>query len=233
VCRREEFARDRERQFTAGLATWPELADLLAGARRVGPIRLMTDWYGYSRQSAGPGWVLVGDAGHFKDFTPAQGISDALRQARRLASGIERGFGAGSIDTGSIYAGKYRHRDAALVAVARQRRLRDVLVRPRPRRPGRSSPLVTRVLRDIAVNREATLALLRVLNHDQPPAQLFTPRRLAASALRALRDRPDQIPATVAEIAAAVRDEVRRARRRRLTPPGMRDLASSPLVSPG
>jgi 2-polyprenyl-6-methoxyphenol hydroxylase-like FAD-dependent oxidoreductase len=102
VCRREEFARDRERQFTAGLATWPELADLLAGARRVGPIRLMTDWYGYFRQSAGLGWVLVGDAGHFKDFTPAQGISDALRQARQLASGIERGFGAGSIDTGSI-----------------------------------------------------------------------------------------------------------------------------------
>jgi len=238
VGRREEFARDRDRQFTAGLATWPELADLLAGARRVGPIRLMTDWHGYFRQSAGPGWVLVGDAGHFKDFTPAQGISDALRQARRLASGIERGFGAGSIDTGSIDTGsidtgsidtemlrwwQWRDNDAYEMYWF----ARDLGA------PGRSSPLVTRVLRDIAVHREATLALLRVLNHDQRPAQLFTPRRLAASALRALRDRPDQIPATLAEIAAAARDEVRRARRRRLAPPGMRDLASSPLVSPG
>jgi hypothetical protein len=77
------------------------------------------------------------------------------------------------------------------------------------------------------------MALLRVLNHDQPPAQLLTPGRLAASALRALRDRPDQIQATLTEIAAVIRDEVRRARRRRLTPPGTPALASSPLVSFG
>ncbi|GAC1397218.1 MAG: hypothetical protein NVS4B6_19550 [Mycobacterium sp.] len=48
----------------------------------------MTDWHGYFRRGAGPGWVLVGDAGHFKDFSPAQGIADALRQAHRLADSI-------------------------------------------------------------------------------------------------------------------------------------------------
>jgi hypothetical protein len=215
---------DRDRQFTAGLATWPELADLLAGARRVGPIRLMTDWHGYFRQSTGPGWVLVGDAGHFKDFTPAQGISDALRQARQLAPGIERGLGAtGSIDTEMLRWWRWRDRDAYEMYWF----ARDLGA------PGRSSPLVTRVLRHIAASRDATMALLRVLNHDQPPAQLLTPGRLAASALRALRDRPDQIQATLTEIAAVIRDEVRRARRRRLTPPGTPALASSPLVSFG
>jgi 2-polyprenyl-6-methoxyphenol hydroxylase-like FAD-dependent oxidoreductase len=224
VGRREEFARDRDRQFTQGLATWPELADLLAGARRVGPIRLMTDWHGYFRQSAGPGWVLVGDAGHFKDFTPAQGISDALRQARQLAPGIERGLGAtGSIDTEMLRWWQWRDGDAYEMYWFAN----DLGA------PGRSSPLITRVLRDIAASRDATMALLRVLNHDQPPAQLLTPGRLAASALRALRDRPDQVPATLTEIAAVIRDEVRRARRRRLTPPGTPALASSPLVSSG
>lgn len=80
-----DLSADRDAAFSAGIARWPELADLLAGARRVGPIRVMTKWHGYFRPAAGPGWVLIGDAGHFKDFTPAQGIADALRQAERLA----------------------------------------------------------------------------------------------------------------------------------------------------
>ena len=38
----------------------------------------------YFRRSAGPGWALAGDAGHFKDPVTAQGIRDALRFGRRL-----------------------------------------------------------------------------------------------------------------------------------------------------
>ncbi|HZE17766.1 MAG TPA: hypothetical protein VE197_19845 [Mycobacterium sp.] len=92
VAQAREFHADRERNFATGLARWPELADLLAGAQRDGPIRVMTDWHRYFRRSAGPGWVLVGDAGHFKDFTPAQGIADALRQATTLAESITAGL---------------------------------------------------------------------------------------------------------------------------------------------
>lgn len=68
------------------------LDGLLSGATRSGPVRVLANWQGYFRESAGPGWVLAGDAGHFKDPTPAQGISDALRQAERNRSspGIER-----------------------------------------------------------------------------------------------------------------------------------------------
>jgi hypothetical protein len=76
-------------------------------------------------------------------------------------------------------------------------------------------------LRDIAEAPDATLALLRVLNHEVAPAQLLTPSRLARAAARALRDRPDQIRATSKEIAAALREEVRRARARRKPPPGL------------
>jgi 2-polyprenyl-6-methoxyphenol hydroxylase-like FAD-dependent oxidoreductase len=46
---------------------------------------------GYMRQSHGPGWALVGDAGYFKDPITAHGISDALRDAEFLARGVLQG----------------------------------------------------------------------------------------------------------------------------------------------
>ncbi len=67
------FLADRERNFMTGLGQWPELADLLTGANRIGPIRVMTDWHGYFREAAGPGWALLGDAGNFKDPAPCTG----------------------------------------------------------------------------------------------------------------------------------------------------------------
>jgi menaquinone-9 beta-reductase len=92
-----QFHADRDAKFAAGIRAWPELADVLTVGRRVGPIRVLTKWHGYFRQAAG-GWVLVGDAGHFKDPTPGQGISDAFRQAEQLAQVIEVGHGGTSID---------------------------------------------------------------------------------------------------------------------------------------
>jgi 2-polyprenyl-6-methoxyphenol hydroxylase-like FAD-dependent oxidoreductase len=45
----------------------------------------------YMRQSHGPGWALVGDAGYFKDPITAHGISDALRDAEFLARAVTQG----------------------------------------------------------------------------------------------------------------------------------------------
>lgn len=51
---------------------------------------------GRLRQAFGPGWVLVGDAGFFRDPLTSHGISDALRDAEGAASAIvsdrEAGF---------------------------------------------------------------------------------------------------------------------------------------------
>lgn len=41
------------------------------------------------RRPWGPGWALVGDAGHWKDPATAHGISDALRDAELLARGLD------------------------------------------------------------------------------------------------------------------------------------------------
>jgi menaquinone-9 beta-reductase len=43
---------------------------------------------GYLRQSHGPGWALVGDAGYFKDPLTAHGITDAFRDAELLAEAV-------------------------------------------------------------------------------------------------------------------------------------------------
>jgi len=42
----------------------------------------------FFRRAAGPGWVLVGDAGHHKDFVIGDGITEALIQAKSLAQAI-------------------------------------------------------------------------------------------------------------------------------------------------
>lgn len=73
VERRAELRGNRQAGLEEGLSRWPELAERIAGARQVGPVRMMSRWHGYFRQSAGPGWVLVGDAGHFKDPTRGRG----------------------------------------------------------------------------------------------------------------------------------------------------------------
>jgi flavin-dependent dehydrogenase len=46
---------------------------------------------GHFRQSHGPGWALVGDAGYFKDPITAHGISDSLRDAEFLARAVLAG----------------------------------------------------------------------------------------------------------------------------------------------
>jgi 2-polyprenyl-6-methoxyphenol hydroxylase-like FAD-dependent oxidoreductase len=172
----------------------------------------MAKWHGYFRQTAGPGWVLIGDAGHFKDFTPAQGIADALRQAERLAETLPDDLA---------------DRQSVDVAIQRWWRWRDHDAHPMywfatdMGAPGPSTPLVTEVLRGIAADSDATQTLLRVLNHEVKPERLLTPGRLGVAAARALRDHPRQFGATSKEIARAVRDEIRRGRRSLKTPPGM------------
>lgn len=202
---RDAFLADRERGFMAGIAAWPELAGLLDGATRTGPIRVMVNWHGYFREAAGPGWVLLGDAGNFKDPSPAQGIADALRQAERLAGTVEAGLGGtASLDEELRRWWRWRDEDGYEMHWFAT----DM------GRAGPSPPLASQFTRDIAADEEATEGLLQVLNHDIPPSQLFTPRRLGRAAVRAVRADPGQIPAIAREAAMELRNEVHRSRER-------------------
>jgi menaquinone-9 beta-reductase len=200
------FHSDRDANFTAGIRAWPELADVLANGRRVGPIRVLTKWHGYFREAAGPGWVLVGDAGQFKDPTPGQGIGDALRQADRLAPAIEEGLGNSSPDATMRRWWQWRDDEAYEMYWFAS----DMGA------AGAASPLTTRLMRDVADDPKAMQMLLGVLDHQIRPSQLFTRSRAARAAARALIDRPDRLFVTLKEIVSLGRQNARRARQRRM-----------------
>ena len=198
---KDAFLSDREGNFIAGINAWPELAERLDGAQRVGSIRVMVNWHGYFREASGPGWALLGDAGNFKDPSPAQGIADALRQAERLADAVEAGLGgAASIDEELRRWWRWRDGDgyemhwfAADMGEA-----------------GSPLPIATQFIRDIAADEETARQFLQVLNREIQPSQLITVRRAARAAARVVRHRPSQIPAAVKEAASQLRKQVRR-----------------------
>jgi menaquinone-9 beta-reductase len=206
---KDAFLADREAGFMAGVEAWPELAGILDGATRIGPIRVMANWHGYFREAAGPGWALLGDAGNFKDPSPAQGISDALRQAERLAETVAAGLDeGGDIDDELRRWWRWRDEDAYEMHWFAT----DMGA------PGVSPPLNAQVTRDLAGDEEATEGLLRLLNHEVEPSQLFTPRRIGRAAARVARRRPRQVPAMLREVGSEVRSQVRRSRERSRAP---------------
>jgi 2-polyprenyl-6-methoxyphenol hydroxylase-like FAD-dependent oxidoreductase len=80
-----EFREDREAAFMAHARACSPVGEVLAGAHRTGKMFGMLKYECFFREASGPGWALVGDAGHFKDPAPGQGIGDAFRQAEALA----------------------------------------------------------------------------------------------------------------------------------------------------
>jgi 2-polyprenyl-6-methoxyphenol hydroxylase-like FAD-dependent oxidoreductase len=68
------------------------LAERLGSALLVGPIRRVHRLpSGYLRQAYGPGWALVGDAGHWLDPISTHGMTAALRDADLLSAAILAG----------------------------------------------------------------------------------------------------------------------------------------------
>ncbi|MGV9420422.1 NAD(P)/FAD-dependent oxidoreductase [Streptomyces sp. NPDC003674] len=72
--------------------TAPEVREEMAAGRRLEHVHGTGDQRNFFREAQGPGWVLVGDAGHHKDSITAQGITDALYQAQLLADCVGDGL---------------------------------------------------------------------------------------------------------------------------------------------
>jgi 2-polyprenyl-6-methoxyphenol hydroxylase-like FAD-dependent oxidoreductase len=200
--RRDEVRADREAVYEAGLRAWPELHAGVDGARRDGPVRTMANMRGFFRPSAGPGWALVGDAGHFKDPTPGQGIADALRQAEKLAAAITRALGGGHSRPDEILLDWWRWRDED--AWEMYWFAHDMGA------AGPTPPLRREAERRIAADPELTTAMVRVLNHELRPSEAFTPAFSVTTMARALRHGRGHRRAIVSEARTAAVDEVRR-----------------------
>ncbi|MCV7054729.1 NAD(P)/FAD-dependent oxidoreductase [Mycolicibacterium gilvum] len=199
------FHRDREANFRNAIRAWPELDDIVGGAERDGPLRVMANWHSYFRESAGPGWVLVGDAGHFKDFTPGQGISDALCQAKALSTAISASAGSATAQDEAMKRW-WQHRDRSSYDMY------WFAMQMAP--PGAPSPLVTELLRRVANDPDGAATLLRVINRDLQSTKLFTTSRLLAAACTTLLNHPEQRRATFAEIRAQLATEIEKFRAR-------------------
>jgi 2-polyprenyl-6-methoxyphenol hydroxylase-like FAD-dependent oxidoreductase len=92
----DEFRRVRGDALNSYLAnvraTAPGLFERLRAGKRVERL-YGTGWQpNYFRRASGPGWALVGDAGHHKDSITAQGITDAFHQAQILVNCVGTGL---------------------------------------------------------------------------------------------------------------------------------------------
>ena len=92
----------------------PELAERGRNASRATPVMGQAPMDSYYRQSFGPGWALVGDAGMYLDPITGQGINNALRSAQLFSQAWA----------------KTRRRASWMNAMADYQRQRDAATRP-------------------------------------------------------------------------------------------------------
>lgn len=207
LARLEGFRGDADAAFEAAAAACPPVAEIVAEARRVGRLSTMASYEGFFRDSAGPGWVLVGDAGHFKDPAPGQGISDALRQAERLSAVIVET--ADSPDA---------HRDLALKRWWRERDRDEAEMHwfAADMGGGGGVPLVLSEIVEARLAAPGGAAqMFDVFNHRVPPSKVLTAPRLATATARLLASGRHPRDVVLREVGDILREQARRQLRNR------------------
>jgi flavin-dependent dehydrogenase len=195
VERAEDFRADLTGAYERTVAAIPGLAERLAGCTRETKIRQATETTSYFRRSAGQGWALPGDAGHFKDPVTAQGIRDALRFGRRLG------------EMAAPVLGDPVALDRALAAWERERDYECLETYQWTNELGRAdslSPIEAELYRAASTDPALADAMLDVFARTRRPTAVLTARRGARLARAALA-RPG------ADRRAVARDAVRRA----------------------
>jgi 2-polyprenyl-6-methoxyphenol hydroxylase-like FAD-dependent oxidoreductase len=85
----DAYRADVEGNFLRTLDLSPTLGPLVRAGSRSSRFHASGDLPGFLRKPFGDGWALVGDAGYTTDPQTAQGMSDALRDAERLARALD------------------------------------------------------------------------------------------------------------------------------------------------
>lgn len=88
------FSADVATNYMQVIERDPELAGRIGGATREEGFA-GGGMPNFLRKPFGPGWALVGDAGHTKDPITFQGISDAFRDAELCATAVDEAFEGG------------------------------------------------------------------------------------------------------------------------------------------
>lgn len=179
------------------------VATAITGARRVAKIFGIARFSGYFRESAGPGWLLLGDAGHFKDPAAGRGIGDAFRQVEALHTALESVLDAPATELDATIAGFANWRDRAFIE--------HYWVGCDLGRSGAISRILPEMVRRMhAQGRGAQL--LDVLSHDVAPSQVLTPGRALGAVGRLLVTGTVSRCQVLKEFASVLADQVRRTR---------------------
>jgi flavin-dependent dehydrogenase len=194
----DRFKGDLEGLFADQASSCAPIAEAISGARRVGKIFGAVRWAGFFREASGPGWVLIGDAGHFKDPAPGRGIGDAFLQADTLAAAIAEGL-EGDLD--QPMAGWARWRDDEF---AEHYWLACDLGRS-----GTLPAVLPEIFRDLH-ERGQVDEFLDLLNHRAKPSEVLTPPRLLKATTKVLARRGRL--ANLREVATLLGDDIRRRR---------------------
>jgi flavin-dependent dehydrogenase len=199
------FRDDLEGSFMEYARSCRPMASALDGSRRVGRFFGLLRWEGFFRDACGPGWVLVGDAGHFKDPTPAGGIQDALRQAETLAPVIagEIGESPERLDKSISHWGRWRDRDAA----------EHYWLACDMGAAGAVPAVLPVVMRRLLEQGRIGL-FLDLLTHRSKPSQVLTPLRVLGATGRLLARSGIDRRALLRQVGSLIVED---ARRRRLT----------------
>lgn len=187
---------DAERRYTEALERLPELTRRLEGCARVGRVRSATGLASYFRRSAGPGWALPGDAGHFKDPVTAQGIRDALHYGRQLG------------ETAAPLLDDPAALDAALRAWERRRitECREIFGwTNRLARGEAMRPLEIELYRSATTDPELAALTAGIFSRTRRPGELQTPVRAVRLAVGALRHQRGRRAAVLIDIARELR----------------------------
>ena len=191
----------RQAAYDEQVRSCEPLTDALAGARQAGKLYGASRWQGFFREASGPGWVLLGDAGHFKDPAPGRGIADAFMQAVALAAAITAGLGRPDthLDQAMARWGRWRDREFA----GHYWLANDL---------GQSGPVpavLTEIVRRLNEQGQAGM-FLDLLNHRAKPSQVLTATRLIAATGRLMARRRGQRRAVLHEATGLVASDARR-----------------------
>lgn len=179
TARSKDFRADAIEAFEKTVNSIEPLRRRLEGCDRETGVRVSFDHPSYFRHSTGPGWVLAGDAGHFKDPVTAQGIRDALRFGRLAGEAA-----APALDDPS-------HLDAAMQAWEIDR---DNQCLPMYQwanglgLPDDISPIEHAAYSWFAESPARASEILDVFSRKRRPDKVFTPARLSRWIGIALRD---------------------------------------------
>ncbi|MUL75097.1 NAD(P)/FAD-dependent oxidoreductase [Mycolicibacterium sp. CBMA 226] len=197
----QRFRDDLDGCFMADAQSCEPVAEALAGAQRVSKYFGMLHWTGFFREPSGPGWALVGDAGHFKDPSAGRGISDAFAQVDALVPAVVRGANGSpdEQDAALGHWGRWRDREFA----DHYWFANDL------GKSGAVPTVFSQMVADLHAKGEIG-RFLDLFTHREKPSQVLSPARLFGSAGRLLRHQHQGRRAVLNEVRSLVGESAHR-----------------------